>query len=164
MSLSSFGGSGAAVVGREVEAAVPRMLTKSPMPLRSYLGALLALFVLAATVALGFGWESAERDGLSAARADADFGAGKAAEQLGRSLAGVRSSVDAVATSPGAASVFDQAEDCRLSFSLGGPQDGHLDVVRSDGSVVCSSQPPGAGGVRDERPAYRPPSTWWSTH
>jgi PAS domain S-box-containing protein len=151
MSLSSFGGGGAAVVGREVEAAVPRMLTKSPMPLRSYLGALLALFVLAATVALGFGWESAERDGLSAARDDAVFGAGKAAEQLGRNLAGVRSSVDAVATSPGAAAVFAEPGSCRLSFSLGGPQDGHLDVLRSDGSLVCSSQP----RAEDEAVAYQ---------
>ncbi|GAA3962414.1 hypothetical protein Aau02nite_55560 [Amorphoplanes auranticolor] len=121
------------------------------MPLRSYLGALLALFVLAATVALGFGWESAERDSLAAARADAAFGAGKAAEQLGRRLASVRSSVDAVASSPGAAAVFTEPAACRLSFSLGGPQDGHLDVLRRDGTVVCSSQPPG----EDEAVAYQ---------
>src|SRR4051794_15697565 len=82
------------------------------LPLRSYLGVVLALFVLAAGVALWSGWMGSERDGLTAARADATFGASKAAEQIGRNVAAVRSSVDAVASSPGAAEVFHNPELC----------------------------------------------------
>ncbi|MCA2213180.1 ATP-binding protein [Jidongwangia harbinensis] len=124
-------------------------------PLRAYLAALSVLFVVAATGALGAGWWSARRDALSAARADADFGARRAAEQIGRQLAVVRSSVQAVAGSPGAAGVYADPSACRLSFALGGTGDeGHLDVLRTDGTVACSSRPPaGAGDTAAHRGA-----------
>jgi PAS domain S-box-containing protein len=111
-------------------------------PLRLYLVWLVVLFVAAAGVAIWSGWAQAERDALRTARVDTDFAARKTAEQLVKSLASVRSSVDAVASNPGAAQVFVDPTVCRLAFSLGGPDDGHLDVLRPDGTVVCSSRPP----------------------
>ena len=118
-------------------------------PLRSYLAALLALFVVAAAVALGSGWIRAERDGLEAARADAEFGAGKAADQIGDNLAVVRSSVGAVASNAGVGQVFTDPAACQLSFALSGnADDGHLDVMRTDGTVVCSSRPPVGDAAR----------------
>ncbi|MEV6491138.1 ATP-binding protein [Actinoplanes sp. NPDC051633] len=110
-------------------------------PLRTYLAGLVALFVLAGVVALASGWILAERDGLSVARAEARFGAQQAAKKIGESLKVVRSSVDAVATSPAAGEVFADPASCRLSFSLGGPDDGHLDLLGRDGTVACSSRP-----------------------
>src|SRR6185503_15156963 len=86
--------------------------------LRAYLGVLLMLFVLVAAFALGFGWVGARRGAVSDARADARFGARKAAEQVGRNLAAVRASVDVVASSPGAVELFRDPGSCRLSFSL----------------------------------------------
>jgi PAS domain S-box-containing protein len=119
--------------------------------LRAYLGVLLMLFVVVAAFALGFGWVGARRDAVSDARADARFGARKAAEQVGRNFTAVRASVDVVATSPGATELFRDPGSCRLSFSLGGADDGHLDVLRRDGTVVCSSRPL----ARNEVVAYR---------
>jgi len=127
-------------------------------PLRSYLAGLTTLFVVAAVVALWSGWVRAERDALSAARADAAFGAGRAAEQIGEGLATVRSSVDAVASNPGIAQVYAQPAACRLSFSLGAAESGHLDVLSPDGTVVCSSQPP-TGQPPGDAAAYRG-ATW----
>ncbi|MEV6636691.1 ATP-binding protein [Actinoplanes sp. NPDC051470] len=108
-------------------------------PLRTYLAGLMGLFVLAGVISLGSGWALAERDGMSAARGDARYGARQAAEKIGENLTVVRSSVDAVASSPGAGQVFADPASCRLSFSLGGPDDGHLDLLRPDGTVACSS-------------------------
>jgi PAS domain S-box-containing protein len=112
-------------------------------PLRVYLAWLLVLFVAAAGLAMWSGWAQAERDALSAARADSQFGAHRAAEQLGSGLTTVRSTVEAVATNPSVAAVFADPAACRLAFTLGGgPEDGHLDVLRPDGTVACSSRPP----------------------
>jgi PAS domain S-box-containing protein len=102
----------------------------------------MTLFVVAALFALWSGWVRAERDALSAARAEAVFGAGKAAEQIAEGLVVVRSSVDAVASNPGVSRVYTDPAACRLSFSLGGADDGHLDVLRPDGTIVCSSRSP----------------------
>jgi PAS domain S-box-containing protein len=110
-------------------------------PLRTYLAGLVALFVLAGVVSLGSGWAVAERNGLAAAGADARFGARQAADQIGDNLTVVRSSVEAVASNPGAGQVFADPASCRLAFNLGGPDDGHLDLLRPDGTVACSSQP-----------------------
>jgi PAS domain S-box-containing protein len=116
-------------------------------PLRVYLVWLLVLFTVTAGIAGWSGWAQAERDALAAARQDAGFGAAKAAEQVGHSLAVVRSSVDALAASPGAAQIFADPAACRLAFNLGGNDDGHLDVLRPDGTVVCSSHPLAADGA-----------------
>ena len=124
-------------------------------PLRSYLAGLTTLFVVAAVVALWSGWVRAERDALSAARAEAAFGAGKAAEQIGEGLATIRSSVEAVASNPGVAQVYAQPATCRLSFSLGAAERGHLDVLSRDGTVVCSSQPPTGQPPAGDAAAYR---------
>jgi PAS domain S-box-containing protein len=144
--------------GQRIEASVQRgnvlgstFAHRGQWPLRTYLAGLVALFVLAGVVSLGSGWALAERDGLSAAGADARFGARQAADKIGDNLTVVRSSVDAVASAPGAGQVFADPASCRLSFTLGGPDDGHLDLLRPDGTVACSSQPL----TGDDAAAYR---------
>ena len=111
-------------------------------PLRSYLLGLLVLFVVAAGAGIYAGWVQARHDGVSAARTDASVAAGLAARQIDESLAIVRGTVESVASSPGVAQVFTDPAACRLAFSLGGADDGHLDVLRTDGTVACSSRPP----------------------
>jgi PAS domain S-box-containing protein len=123
-----------------------------PRPLRSYLALLTTLFVVTALAALGAGWWGAHRDELAAARADAEFGARRAAAQIGESLTAMRSTVDAVATAPSVRQVYADPSACRLSFTLGPGDAGHLDVLRTDGTVVCSSRPPADPG---DAAAYR---------
>jgi PAS domain S-box-containing protein len=110
--------------------------------MRSYLVGLLLLFMVAAGVGVWSGWVQARNDALSNADADALFAARRAAQQIGVSLTVVRGSVDTVASNPGVSQVFADPSSCRLAFSLGGVGDGHLDVLRTDGTVVCSSTPP----------------------
>ncbi|GAA2378809.1 ATP-binding protein [Dactylosporangium salmoneum] len=125
-------------------------------PLRSYLIGLLVLFVVTAGAGICAGWVQARHDAVSAARADASTAAGLAARQIGESLATVRDSVESVASSPGVAQVFADPGDCRLAFSLGGADDGHLDVLRPDGTVVCSSTP-----LSDGQPANAYAGSSW---
>ncbi len=110
--------------------------------LRSYLVGLLALFVIAAGAGIWSSWLQATHDALSAAGEDAVFAARKAARQVNDGLTVVRASVDDVAANPGVRAVFADPGSCRLAFSLGGTADGHLDVLRSDGTLACSSTPP----------------------
>jgi PAS domain S-box-containing protein len=117
--------------------------------LRSYLLGLLVLFVAAAGVGIYAGWLQARRDAVSAARADASVAAGLAARQIEESLAVVRDVVDSVTTSPAVAQVFADPGACRLAFTLGAAGDGHLDVLRPDGTVACSSAPSAEGGPAD---------------
>jgi len=116
-------------------------------PLRLYLVWLTVLFVVAAAAAIWSGWVQAERDALSAARTDAAYAAGKAAAQLSRSVAVVQDSVAAVASNPAVGQIYTNPGLCRLTFSLGGEEDGHLDVLRPDGSLACSSRPPTGDAV-----------------
>ncbi|GAA0938865.1 hybrid sensor histidine kinase/response regulator [Virgisporangium aurantiacum] len=108
---------------------------------------LLVLFTVTAGIAGWSGWAQADRDAIASARQDAGFGAGKAAEQIGHSLAVVRSTVDGLASNPGIGQLFVDPSACRLAFNLGGADDGHLDVLRLDGTMVCSSQPLPAGAA-----------------
>ncbi|MDG6106297.1 response regulator [Dactylosporangium aurantiacum] len=138
---------------REPGTAAARMGALGPVrrrwPLRSYLIGLLVLFVATAVAGIGAGWVRARHDAVSAARTDAAVSADLAARQLDESLAIVRGTVDAVASSPGVAQVFADPAACRLAFTLGGSDDGHLDVLRPDGTVACSSRPPAGGEPAD---------------
>jgi PAS domain S-box-containing protein len=130
----------------------PAQITRAGWPLHRYLVALVLLFVLAAGAGVWYAWFEAKHDALAAAGEDAAFGARLAAKQLGDDIAVVQASVGQLAASPAIAQAFtdagtddgadDGANGCRLSFSLGGGTgDGHLDVVRPDGVVTCSSRP-----------------------
>ena len=112
--------------------------------LRRYLAILVLLFVLAAGSGIWYGWAQTERDALAAAGQDASIGARLAAEQIGETAVQVQTTVAQLAASPGIRSAFGaRAEDCTLAFGLSGEANlGHLDLVRADGSVACSSRPP----------------------
>jgi PAS domain S-box-containing protein len=109
--------------------------------LRTYLVALVVLFVLTAGTGVLYGWAQAERDATLAAAGDAEFGAGLAAAGLGTNVATLRATVAQLAASPQIQHVFDNPAGCSLAFDTAdGPDAGHLDLVRPDGSVACSSR------------------------
>jgi signal transduction histidine kinase/CheY-like chemotaxis protein len=110
------------------------------VPLRAYLAGLVALFVIAAGAAVVYGRIQAGDDATAAAEADARFAARLAAEEIGGGLTLLQQTVAGAAANPGIATAFKRPEDCGLSF--GGTDaytTGHIDLVRPDGTLACSS-------------------------
>ncbi|HEY6888002.1 MAG TPA: ATP-binding protein [Solirubrobacter sp.] len=110
------------------------------MPLRAYLAGLAALFVIAAGAAVVYGRVQAGDDARDAAKADARFGANLAAREIGDGIKVLQQTVGAAAANPGVVTAFAKPKECGLTF--GGTDaytTGHLDLVRTDGSVACSS-------------------------
>ena len=108
--------------------------------MRAYLAGLAVLFVIAAGAAVVYGRVQAGDDARAAAQADARFAARLAAEEIGGGITVLQQTVAGAAANPGIATAFASPEDCGLSF--GGTDaytTGHLDLVRTDGSVACSS-------------------------
>jgi PAS domain-containing protein len=96
--------------------------------------------VIAAGAAVVYGRVQSRQDAEQAAKADARFAARLAAKELGNGVAMLRQTVAGAAANPGVAKAYESPEDCGLSF--GGTDaytTGHLDLVRADGRVACSS-------------------------
>src|SRR5260370_1438489 len=104
-----------------------------------------------------------------AALADANFAAGKAAAQISAGLDVIKlKSTQPVANTPTPAQDFTNPSGCRLGSSpIGAFDTGRIDIVRLDGSVVCSSRIPkpsgmlyaGASWLQTSAPAFVAPST-----
>src|SRR4051794_29021194 len=121
------------------------------VPIRAYLAGLAALFVLAAGGAVVYGRVQSSHDAQTAAKADDEFAARLAAKELGSGVALLQSTVANAAVSPGIKKAYATPGDCGLTF--GGTDaytTGHVDLVRTDGSVLCSSQKQTAGGYEKE--------------
>ena len=106
-------------------------------PLHRYLVGLVVLFVVAA-----------------------GFGARLAAQEVGGDVASIRASVTALAANPSIGQAFTAPAGCSLQLELpGGTDAGHLDLIRPDGTVACSSRP-ASGGVGGRLDSYAGAS-WW---
>ena len=98
------------------------------------------LFVVAAGAAVVYGRVQSGTDARAAAQADARFAARLAAREIGEGIVVLQSTVAAAAQNPGIGKAFVRPEDCGLTFGgTGAYTTGHLDLVREDGSVACSS-------------------------
>ncbi len=110
------------------------------MPLRAYLAGLVLLFVVGAGAAAVYGRAQAADDAREAATADARFGARLAASETGKGVEQLKATVAGAAVNPGINQAYARPKDCALAF--GGTDaytTGHIDLIRTDGSVVCSS-------------------------
>jgi signal transduction histidine kinase len=110
------------------------------VPLRAYLAGLVVLFVLGAGAAALYGRNQAADDARDAATADARFGARLAASETGKGVELLKATVAGAAANPGITQAYAKPKDCALAF--GGTDSyttGHIDLIRTDGSVVCSS-------------------------
>jgi len=119
-------------------------------PLSRYLVALAALFVITALVSAGVVRAQTAAEARSSAVMDAQFAADLAASDISMSLAALETSIARTAANPAVATVFASTGPCSLSFGVVGLfQRGHLDLLRPDGSVACSSltDRPGASYV-----------------
>jgi hypothetical protein len=131
----------------------PRHARRGPVfgvgrwPIHAYFIALVLLFVVVAGAGALYVKSQSSRDARRSAQADASFAARKAAKQLDTYFAAIHGSVAGLVANPLIANSLSHPKGCTLSFSgVGGPDSGHLDIIRADGSVACSSRPhtPGA--------------------
>ena len=119
--------------------------------LRAYFALLFVLVVGGSFARVTYLDREAGRDARRDATQDALFSAVAAAEQLDNHVALLKSTAAAVAANPQIARILDNPQACTLSFDgFAGPDRGHLDIIRADGSVACSSRKltgdaPGAG-------------------
>ncbi len=117
------------------------------MPLRGYLAGLVVLFLVGAGAAALYGRAQAADDARDAATADARFGARLAASETGKGVELLEATVAGAAVNPGINQAYARPKDCALAF--GGTDaytTGHIDLIRTDGSVVCSSAKAKGGG------------------
>jgi hypothetical protein len=138
-------------------------------PLQADFAVVAVLVILAGAAAGAFVHLRSDADAKQAALADANFAAGKAAAQISSGLAVVKlKSTQPVANTPTPAQDFTNPSGCRLgSAPIGAFDTGRIDIVRLDGSVVCSSLNPKPGGtiyagaswLQTAAPAFVAPST-----
>ena len=120
----------------------PRLLST-----RSHLVVLFACFVVALVAATEFQGARQLDQAREEGRVGVQFAADLAAELTAGAVADARTQVEALAANPAIPAVFETPEGCTLSFTAVPPfSGGHLDIVATDGTVVCSSRelpPPG---------------------
>jgi signal transduction histidine kinase/CheY-like chemotaxis protein len=112
----------------------------APVPLRGYLAGLVLVFVVGAGAAALYGRSQAADDARAAASADARYGTRLAASETGKGVELLKATVAGAAANPGIGAAYAKPKDCALAF--GGTDaytTGHIDLIRTDGSVVCSS-------------------------
>jgi PAS domain S-box-containing protein len=116
-------------------------------PLQLYFALPVVVLVAAAAATAIYVHVQGGRDARADAARDARFAARTAAGQLGDDLATLRTSLRALAANPQIGQTFRQPAGCTLTYTGYGDRDrGHLDILRDDGTVVCSSRKASASG------------------
>jgi len=101
-----------------------------------FIAVLLGVAALAAIAVRAMG----EQDARQSAQADATFAAQRVATQLKSGFDQIQSLSVPVVKNPGLAQAFADPTACRIGYAPIAPfSTGHIDLVRLDGSVVCSS-------------------------
>ncbi len=132
---------GNARTGAAADGPHPRI--RRPVPLGAYMVGLVALFVVVAGADVVYQRQAAGADARQAAVASANFGARTAAREIAADLGAVRTQLAALAANPMIRRAFVESADCTLQFGGAGAfRTGHLDIVRADGTVTCSSLAP----------------------
>jgi PAS domain S-box-containing protein len=112
------------------------------LPLRVYFALLFGLVVLGAVAGAFYVDRQAASDARAHATHDVLFSATTAASQLNDFVALLKATPAGLAANPQIGRAFVNPAGCTLSFQgMAGPDRGHLDIVRADGTVACSSRP-----------------------
>ena len=108
--------------------------------LRQYMSLVIVALVLVAGSAAFYVRMQAEQDARQAASADANFAAQKAAKQIKASFDQFGAVTSPLAKDPSLELLYADPTKCTLGYApVGVFTTGHIDLVRLDGSVVCSS-------------------------
>ena len=114
--------------------------TRRRWPLQADFAVVALLVVVVAGAGSAFVHFQLEADAGRAAQADASFAANRAAHQIQQSFEAIQGASAPTASSLAAGPTFTDASQCTLSYApVGAFDSGHIDIVRLDGSVVCSS-------------------------
>lgn len=114
-----------------------------------YTAMIIVVLIVVASVAGLVMRAMSEQDARQSATADAAFASRVAASQIAAHLLLLQQTVGMVAADPQAAGLLSSpAGACTLPFAGAGPFSiGHLDIIKSDGTVRCSSKPFSSGPV-----------------
>jgi PAS domain S-box-containing protein len=125
--------------------------------LRHYMALfMVVLLAVAAVAALGVR-SLAEQDALKSGQADANFAAQRAAKQLKAGFDEIQALSSPLANDPATAQVYADPTKCSIGYApIGAFATGHIDLVRLDGSVACSSRKSASTGLS---PTYKG-QTW----
>ena len=111
------------------------------LPLRAYFAGLFVVGVLAAIAGAFYVDRGVERDARATATRSAIHSAETTGEQLGDHVALLKATAANLAANPQIATILTRPAGCTLTFQgLGGPDRGHLDIIRANGTVACSSR------------------------
>ncbi len=109
--------------------------------LRTYFAGLIALFIISAAAGIGYVRVETERDARRAALRDARFAADGASKLLSTGVNVIQPALHKVANDPDIGQILAEPSACSLGYApIGAFETGHFDVLRPDGSVVCSSR------------------------
>jgi PAS domain S-box-containing protein len=108
-------------------------------PLQVYFVALALVFVLVGAAAGAYVYVQSNANDRQAATADANFAARKAANEIAFTMDIIQKTNTSSATGLGA--VFANPTGCHLGYaSIGAFEKGRIELVRADGSVICTSE------------------------
>ena len=116
--------------------------------------AVVVVFVVIGTVLGLETWQGSQNGAKTEAAYLATFGAGQVADSAAVALG----QAQAIAANPAAAPLLIDPSTCTLDFKLTLFPGSHLDLVRPDGSVACSSADLPAGGSTHAGAAWLTPS------
>lgn len=109
--------------------------------LRQYVALFIAVLLVMVAVAALAVRAMSEQDARQSARADATFAGQKAATQIETGLAQIQALSTPVSHAASTAQAFANPANCRIGYAPISPfTTGHIDLVRLDGSVLCSSR------------------------
>jgi hypothetical protein len=111
------------------------------LTLRAYFAALIVLVVAAAVAGALYTHMQSDADARDVAVREATFAAQSASKLLSSGVPVIEAELESVGREQGPGQrLFAHPSQCSLSFSqVGAVPTGHVDSLRSDGSVVCSS-------------------------
>jgi PAS domain S-box-containing protein len=114
-------------------------------PLQVYFVGLAAVFVLVGVAAGAYVYVQSNANDRQSATADASFAARKAADEIDFTFGIIQKTN--TASAPGLGAVFANPTGCHLGYaSIGAFETGRIELVRTDGSVICTSQASLPGG------------------
>jgi len=115
-------------------------VSKRGWPLQADFAVVALLVLLVGVMAGAFVHVRSEADAKKSAVTDANFAAGRAATQIKLGFDTYASITAPVANAPTTPLVFADPTKCNIGYApIGAFDTGHVDLVRLDGSVVCSS-------------------------
>jgi PAS domain S-box-containing protein len=111
------------------------MTRRGLVSVQGYLLALVAVFATMGVVLVAYDRTSSMANAKRTTAERVTFQAELAAKEIDRGLNETIAAVAQLAANPGIAALAEPSPDCSLSFSAAG----HIDIVRADGAVLCSS-------------------------